>query len=225
MDDMYIKNLIRSDLGLEKVNEAYVTKAKKYNLPTELLSEKTKKAHQELLADYINSLNDASAKLDSSDRDLANSNNSEFRDLKIDEVHNLNAAFLHALYFENIADTRSVITMDSLTFMRLERDFGTFDDWQKDFMACCAASRCGWAVTYLNTYTQKYMNTFIDLHSESVPAGFYPIVVMDVWQHAYYRDYFKDVSLYTKAMMKQLNWRVIEKRIQKADKIVAILRG
>jgi len=224
MDDMYIKNLIRSDLGLEKVNEAYVTKAKKYNLPTELLSEKTKKAHQELLADYINSLNDTSAKLDSSDRDLANSNNSEFRDLKIDEVHNLNAAFLHALYFENIADTRSVITMDSLTFMRLERDFGTFDDWQKDFIACALSARNGWAITVYNTFLHRYINICVDLHSVNVPFASHPVIVLDCWEHSYYRDYLNDKKSYVYAMMKELSWKVIEKRFAKADKLSKLLK-
>ena len=126
---------------------------------------------------------------------------------------------------EKKGDVNSEITMDSLAFMRLQRDFGSFDDWQKDFMACCAASRCGWAVTYLNTYTQKYMNCVIDLHSQQLPAGCYPIIVMDVWQHSYYRDYLKDVTTYTRAMMKLLRWPVIEERVEKADKLLQVLRS
>jgi Fe-Mn family superoxide dismutase len=63
------------------------------------------------------------------------------------------------------------------------------------------------------------MNVPIDLHSLNVPFGSYPVIVMDVWQHAYYRDYLKDVKTYTYAMMKQLNWNVIESRIQKAEKV------
>ena len=113
--------------------------------------------------------------------------------------------------------------MDSLAFMRLQRDFGTFDDWQRDFLACCTASRCGWAITYLNTYTQKYMNCSVDLHSQNVPFGSYPVIVMDVWQHAYYRDYLKDVKTYTYAMMKELDWDVIEKRFRKADQAAKVL--
>ena len=69
------------------------------------------------------------------------------------------------------------------------------------------------------------MNTIIDLHSENVPAGGYPVIVMDVWQHAYYKDYLKDVKTYVVAMMKQFNWSVINKRFEKADKIVKALRG
>jgi Fe-Mn family superoxide dismutase len=115
--------------------------------------------------------------------------------------------------------------MDSLAYMRLNRDFGTFDDWQRDFIACAKAARCGWVVTYLNTFTQSYMNCIIDLHSQHIPAGMYPVIVMDVWQHAYYRDYLKDISTYLSAMMKQLNWNVIESRIEKADKIIQVIRG
>jgi Fe-Mn family superoxide dismutase len=109
--------------------------------------------------------------------------------------------------------------------MRLSRDFGTFEDWQKDFMACAFSTRCGWVITYLNMYTQSYMNCFVDLHDKSIPVGMYPIVVVDMWQHSYYKDYLKDSSTYLKAMMKQLNWNIIEKRIEKADKIINVLRG
>tara|TARA_Y100000034_G_C6546005_1_gene235732 strand:- start:137 stop:484 length:348 start_codon:yes stop_codon:yes gene_type:complete len=115
--------------------------------------------------------------------------------------------------------------MDSLAYMRLARDFGSFDEWQKDFIACCNASRCGWAITYYNFYTKSLMNTFIDLHSENVPVFGYPVIVMDVWQHAYYKDYLKDVKTYVVAMMKQFNWKVIEKRFEKVDKISKALRG
>jgi Fe-Mn family superoxide dismutase len=224
--DKNTKKVIKEELGLdERLDEALVAQKKPFDLKTEYLSGGNKKNHIKLYNQYVEDFNKISAKLDAADRNKPSSNHSEFRQLKIDETYNMNAAYLHELYFANVSDLNSEITMDSLSYIRLQRDFGNFDDWQKDFMACCSSSRCGWAVTYLNTYTQKYMNTFIDLHSQHVPAGFYPVIVMDVWQHAYYRDYLKDVNLYTKAMMKEFNWNVIEKRIEKADRILQILRG
>lgn len=219
MNEKYIKDMIRRDLKLEKLNEAYVTKAKKYDLPTDLLSEKTKQAHQELLAGYVKALNDVSAKLDSADRDLANPNNSEFRNLKLDEVHNINAAFLHALYFENIADPKSVITMDSLVFMRLERDFGSFDEWQKDFIACALSSRNGWVVTVYNSFLNRYLNVVVDLHNLNIPFASHPVIVIDCWEHSYYRDYLKDRKSYVYAMMKELKWKVINGRFEKTEKV------
>ena len=69
------------------------------------------------------------------------------------------------------------------------------------------------------------MNCSVDLHSLNVPVGAYPVIVMDVWQHAYYRDYLKDVKSYVYGMMKQLNWNTIEKRVHKADEISKVLGG
>jgi len=205
------------------LSEAYVAEAGKFNLGTELLSSKTKKAHQELLEGYVKELNDISAKLDGVDKSSANLNNSRFRSLKIDETYNHNAAFLHGLYFENISDLNSTVTVDSLVYMRLARDFGTFDKWQEDFVACCLSARNGWGITFYNPQLRRYMNTVVDLHSDSVMIGLMPVIVMDCWEHSYYRDYLKDRKTYVYGMMKELNWSVIEDRVKKADKIAKIL--
>tara|TARA_R100000152_G_C6709583_1_gene137445 strand:- start:130 stop:819 length:690 start_codon:yes stop_codon:yes gene_type:complete len=225
MKNKILKN-IRTDLGIDsRIDESIVAQPKKFRLQTELLSKANKSNHIELYDQYIEDFNRISAQLDTADRSSVSSNGSQYRQLKIDEVYNLNAAYLHELYFNNISDLNSQVQMDSLSYMRLSRDFGTFNDWQQDFIACCMASRCGWAMTYYNTYTQKFMNCSIDLHSVNVPVGAYPIIVMDVWQHAYYRDYLKDVKTYVFGMMKQLNWDVIEKRVIKADEIAAVIGG
>ena len=219
---------IRADLGLDKhdevISESYVTTAKKYELRTELLSEKTKKSHQELLENYVETLNSVSAELDTAPRDEANLNNSDFRSLKIDEVYNLNAAYLHALFFENISDVNSRITMDSLAYMRLQRDFGSFDDWQKDFIACALSARNGWAITVYNTVLNRYINVVVDLHSEHVPISSFPVIVLDVWEHAYYRDYLKDRKSFVFAMMKELTWDAIEERFKKCDRIAKVVK-
>ena len=220
-----IKDLIKRDLGLKTVSESYVTQAKKYDLTTDLLSQKNIEAHQQLLEKYVEDLNTVSTKLDTVSRDEANLNHSEFRSLKIDEVYNLNAAYLHAMFFENIADPNSVITMDSLTFMRLERDFGSFDEWQKDFIACALSSRNGWAVLVYNEYLGRYMNTVIDLHHHNIPFGSTVVLVIDCWEHSYYRDYLRDRKSYVYAMMKEVDWKLVEERVNKCEKIAKIFSG
>ena len=224
--DKELISQIRKDLGIktkspetEQISESYVTQAKSYNLRTELLSSKNKQAHQQLLENYVDSLNEVSAKLDTASRDEANLNASEFRSLKIDEVYNLNAAFLHALFFENVSDLQSQVTMDSLAFMRLERDFGSFDAWQKDFIACALSARNGWVVTVYNSFLDRYVNVVVDLHSVNVPFASYPVIVVDCWEHSYYRDYLTDRKTYVYGMMKELRWDAIEERFQRAEKI------
>lgn len=222
-----IKKVISDTLDIEKnknLDESFVAQQKIFDINTDYLSKENIANHVDLYKDYIENFNKVSAKIDSVDKTDINSNNSEYRNLKIDETYNMNAAYLHELYFANIGDNNSRINMDTLSYMRLTRDFGTFDAWQKDFMSCALSSRCGWAVTYLNTYTQSYMNCSIDLHSKNVPVGMYPVIVMDMWQHAYYKDFLKDGKTYLIAMMKQLRWPVIENRIRKADNIMQILK-
>ena len=205
------------------ISEAYVAEAGKFNLKTELLSDKTKKSHQELLEGYVETLNKVSAKIDGVDKSSANLNHSDFRNLKIDETYNHNAAFLHGMYFENISDLNSQITVDSLTYMKLARDFGTFDKWQEDFVACCLSARNGWAVTFYNPNLKRYMNTVIDLHSQNVMISMLPVIVMDCWEHSYYRDYLKDRKTYVYGMMKELDWSVIEDRVKLSEKIAKVL--
>ena len=207
------------------LNEAYVIEAKVYDLTTELLSAKSKRAQQEILEGYVDSVNKISAKLDGSNREEAASSDSEFRSLKIDETYNLNAAFLSGMFLENISDPKSQITMDSLTYLRLERDFGTFDEWQKDFIACCLSSRSGWAMTVYNAFLNRYMNVVVDLHSTHVPVSCYPIIVMDMWEYAYYRDYLNDKKTYIFAMMKEFHWDVVEDRVKRSERISKVMKG
>jgi len=214
---------ISRDLGLESKNEAYVVSDRKFDYRTDAISAQTIQAHQELLDGYVDTLNRVSAELDTADKESANSNDSVFRSLKIDEIYNLNAAFLHGLFFDNISET-SRITADSLSFLRLERDFGTFDNWQRDFIATAMSARSGWAITVYNSFLRRYMNVAVDLHSTNVPFSSYPVIVLDVWEHAYYRDYLDDRKKYIFAMMKQLNWKAIDERFQRAEEIGEVFK-
>ena len=218
-----LKTAIDESLG-GLVNEAYVTEPKNFDLRTESLSEKTKQLRQKEFEGFVSALNEISAALDGADRETANDKSSDFRRLKVDEVHNMNASFLRALHFENISDVQSSLMMDSLAYIRLARDFGTFEDWQRDFIACCMSSRDGYAVTGYSLFLKRFINFVIDTESLNTPIGVYPIVVLDVADGAYYRDYDDNRKKYVFAMMKEFNWEKIEKRIKNADSIAKVLK-
>ncbi len=213
-----IKRAINESLS-GVLDEAYVSEPKKFDLRTESLSEKVKSARQKDFEEYVKSLNEISAQLDTVDRESATDKKSMFRGLKLDEVHCMNASFLRALHFENISDLNSNLTMDMLSYLRLERDFGTFDEWQKDFIACAMSSRDGYAITGYSVYLKRYMNMIIDTESLNVPIGFLPVISLDVAEGAYYRDYLSDRKSYVVRMMKELNWDVIEKRVKRIEDV------
>ena len=206
------------------VSESYVATPKDYGQVSELVSAKTKAAHKDLYAGYVEALNRTSAELDTVDRANAGSTKSAFRDLKLTEAYSANAVWLHELYFANCFDPHSEIYMDTKSYMRLERDWGTFKDWQRDFMACALSTREGWAVMGYSTYLKRYINTMIDEHSGGVTLGLYPIIVIDMWSHAYYRDYLTDKQSFLVSQMRELNWDTIEERFVKAEKIAEALK-
>lgn len=212
-----LKSVINDSLN-GVLSEAYVTEPKKFDLRTEFLSDAAKKLLYEEFESFVTALNRVSAELDGADRNEANNKSSDFRSLKLDETHNMNAAWLRALFFENIDDLDSRITMDMLAFLRLERDFGTFDEWQKDFIACCMSSRDGYAICGYSLFLKRYMNFIIDNEAKNVPVGVLPVIVLEVDAGAYTRDYLRDRKAYVMAMMKELDWKKIEERFKRSEK-------
>ena len=225
--DGIVKQTIREHIAKEMpepVNEAYVSEPKTFKQVTEFLSQKAKAAHVELYKGYVESSNKTSSELDTADRGDINSRHAEFRSLKMDETYNLNAVWLHELYFSNCFDPHSEIAMDSNAYLRLQRDFGTFDDWQKDFMACAMSAGNGWAVCGYHLFLRKFVNTFVSHHSGDVMMGLFPVVVVDMWEHAYSRDYLNDKKSYLVAVMREFNWNVIEDRFNRAEKLAQAVK-
>jgi len=188
-----------------------------FAIKTEKLSREAKIAHEDLYKGYVEAFNKTSSALDAANREDSKSSASAFRSLKEDETYNFNALKLHELYFANISDLASESSVDSLTYMKLARDFGTFEKWQFDFIACAVASRNGWAMTVFEPYRKVYMNVVVDLHSNNIPIGCIPIFVLDMWEHAYYKDYVDDKKSYIVNMMREINWDVVEGRMLIAE--------
>ena len=207
-----VKEIIKTVKNI--ISEAVVLMPRSFVLKTDVQSPTTKENHEKLYKSYVDSFNKISSKLDSvSKQDAENPNDSEFRRLKIDENHNMNGAKFHELYFMNIGDLNSEIRADSIPFMRLSRDWGTFDQWQLDFRACGMAATEGWAICYFDPFKQRYFNCFVEKHNMYIPLMGIPVIVMDTWHHAWFYDYPGEKMEYLNKSMRELNWDVIEMRM------------
>lgn len=202
------------------ISEAVYLIAKPFILKTEKLGTFTKDNHFNLYRSYIESLNHISPKIDTINKvmDSMNPNDSEFRRLKLDEQHNFNGIKFHELYFSNISDLNSQIRADSIPFIRLSKDFGTFEQWQLDFRSCGMVATEGWAICYYDPYSKKYFNCVVEKHTENVPVLGIPVIVVDTWHHAWFKDYNADKKGYLNGMLQELNWSVIEQRMMIAER-------
>ena len=208
----------------KELREAYVVAPRKFSLNTEKLSPKVKNSRIKHFESTVEHLNKLSIEVDSADVESANGLNSQFRNAKVAETFAINDAFLQGNFLDNISDLNSSISMDMLCYMRLSRDFGDFDRWQKNFIACAKSSRNGYVVTGYNTNLQRYINIVVDESANGALFSTIPVIVLDVSQACYARDYVDNLELYVTNMMKELNWGVIEERVKKCEKVARALQ-
>lgn len=133
-----------------------------------------------------------------------------------------NGMVLHEYYFgtlkTNVAEPEEKNPLRSA----LIEQFGSFDAFKEDFVRTGMSRSIGWAILYLDPATGALNNHFVQLHEDGNIAGFAPILVMDVWEHAYMVDYgASGRGDYIKAFFNNVNWRTIEQRFSdtKAGKI------
>jgi len=205
------------------VQEAYVAVPKKFVLKTEKLSEKVKRSKIDNFEKTVALLNKISAQLDGANpKEVDNSVCSNFRNLKMAESFTINDAFLQAEFLGNISDVNSSIAMDDLSFLRLSRDFGTFDAWQENFIACAKSSRNGYVVTAYCLYLKRYINFIVDDASTGVPFASIPVIVLDVSPGCYVKDYMDNIGAYITNMMREFNWEEINDRFKRVEKITKV---
>ena len=204
--------------GKKLLKEAVIIMPRSFVMKGDVQSPTTKENHEKLYKSYVDSFNKISSKLDTVPRtDADNNNDSEYRRLKQDEVHNMNGVKFHELYFTNSGDLNSEIRADSTPFMRLSRDWGTFDAWQLDFRACGMVAREGWAVCYFDPFKQQYFNTFVEGHTINLPLMCIPVLVVDTWHHAWFYDFPGEKMEYLNKSMREINWNVVEMRMLTAE--------
>jgi Fe-Mn family superoxide dismutase len=118
---------------------------------------------------------------------------------------------LHECYFDNLGGKGAVDTSSPL-YAQLVTDFGGYDQWKADFISTGAMRGIGWAVLYLDPQSGRLFNTWINEHDVGHLAGGKPILIMDVFEHAYMIDYLLDRAAYIEAFFKNINWDTVNKR-------------
>lgn len=124
-----------------------------------------------------------------------------------------NGMRLHELYFENLGGNKP-INQDGRLAARLHQDFGSFDEWVQDFKSVGAMRGIGWAVLYQDASNGRLMNFWINEHDTGHPAGCVPILVMDVFEHAFMTDYGLKRADYINSFFQNIEWTKAEERLQ-----------
>lgn len=124
-----------------------------------------------------------------------------------------NGMVLHEYYFENLTPQKKELTNESALKKAIIATWGSFDAWKADFIAAGKTRGIGWAILYCDPTTKRLTNNFVAGHQNGNIAGYKPILVMDVWEHAYMVDHKAGGrGTYIDAFLQNIDWEVIQAR-------------
>ena len=185
----------------------YQAKDYSYLIGIEGFSETLLKNHFTLYQGYVNNTNKLLELLSSKAKDATNP---EYAELKRRFGFEFNGMRLHEYYFENLI---CPVTKPETVVKKLADAFGSYEAWEQDFKATGSMRGIGWAILYQDNVTGQLFNQWINEHEIGHLAGGKPILVMDVFEHAFMTDYGLKRADYIAAFYKNINWEIVEKRL------------
>lgn len=179
----------------------------KYSEDITVVNENTFNIHLKLYKGYVSKFNEVEETIaTNAGRDKANATYSKFRGLKRGETYSLNAVILHELYFSNIGG--GFVHPGNIVTQCFEKCGVDYNQWSEDFIASAKASR-GWVILSYEQRTEKLINVSLDLHDCGEIVSAYPLIIIDMYEHAYFAQYGDDKDAYINSFMKNINWEVV----------------
>lgn len=118
-----------------------------------------------------------------------------------------NGMRLHELYFWNLAKGGRLLDHNSELYRKIVHEWGSIEHWEKDFRGMGMMRGIGWIVLYYDRSSDRLFNIWINEHDTGHLAGAVPILVMDVFEHAYMLDYGLKKADYIESFMKAVDWK------------------
>jgi len=191
---------------------AYTAKDFSSLIGMEGFSETLLKNHFTLYQGYVtntNKLLDALAAMLKEDKAAT----PEFAELKRRMGFEFNGMRCHEYYFENLGGKQPLDKSGTLG-KKLAAEFGSYESWEKDFRATGSMRGVGWTILYQDNVGGRLINQWINEHETGHPAGCNPILVLDVFEHAFMIDCGLKRPDYIAAFFKNIRWSAAEARLK-----------
>lgn len=179
------------------------------------ISEAQVKAHLGLYQGYVNKLNEIETELTRADPKGGNYSYNPYSELKRRESVAFNGAYLHELYFDNLAAPGQ--TPGPAFVAAAQKSFGSVEAWMAHTKGA-AASTPGWVLTTYNRVDKALHNYIMFEHHVGLPVHQDVVLALDCWEHAYMVDYSTQKPKYLEAFLKNIDWSVVEQRLEHASK-------
>jgi Fe-Mn family superoxide dismutase len=125
-----------------------------------------------------------------------------------------NGMRLHEYYFNNMVKKGRPLEKNTRLFKKISKDYGTYQAWEKEFIAMGSMRGIGWIVLTYDHSADCLLNVWINEHDVGHLAGTSPLLVMDVFEHAFMIDYGIKRDGYISAFFKAVNWIEVQDRYE-----------
>jgi Fe-Mn family superoxide dismutase len=120
---------------------------------------------------------------------------------------------LHELFFEALRGPDRRLNETGVLAEGFDESFGGFNAWRQDVNAMASLRGIGWVATVRDRQTNRLLNLWIDEHHFGMPAGVQPLLVIDLWEHAWLLDYLPaHRATYVETILRNIDWSVVEAR-------------
>jgi Fe-Mn family superoxide dismutase len=137
----------------------------------------------------------------------------EYSELKRRLGWEFNGMRLHEYYFENLGG-KGALSKSGKLAKKLTQEFGSYENWEADFKGVGSMRGIGWAILYQDLVGDRLINQWINEHDGGHYSGCNPLLILDVFEHAFMTDYGLKRADYIAAFLKNIKWEAVEKRFK-----------
>ncbi len=168
------------------------------------------KNHFTLYGGYVTNVNKLAEKSETMEMGSV-----EYAELKRRFGWEWNGMFLHEQYFENLSKQSVPLSVDGELYKKITERFGSFEKFEKDFRATGAMRGIGWVILAYQKEEGRLFTVWVNEHDVGHLAGTTPLLVMDVFEHAYITDYGIKRADYIESFWRAIDWKKVEERFLK----------
>lgn len=192
---------------------------KKFNIPQlKGISEKTIEEHLKLYSGYVKNTNTILTKIDEYAADSEN-NAYALGELQRRFSFEFDGMRMHEYYFSHFEGGPQPVNPNGDLSKAGFEEWPSYEAWLNRFKSIALTRGIGWTVLYYDQTTKRLLNAWIDEHHQGQLVGLQPILVLDMWEHAYFIDYTPgEKKKYIEAFFENLNWQNAEQNFANATR-------
>ena len=164
-------------------------------------------------AEYAGAVERLKAREGALHQDIADA--SRYAELRRAQVAAANSVLLHEFYFRGLS--RTTVAPARHIDRNMTEHMGGWESWREDFTRCALAAKA-WAALVYDPYDDRWNNAAMDSDSDGVWIGANPLVVCDVTEHAFGKDYQRQAD-YVAKFLDHIDWEEVSRRYRAVDRM------